>query len=205
MKGRLITLEGSEGAGKSSLMRIMREWLEQQGERVLTCREPGGTPTGEAIRRILLDRKRTGMLPHTELLLMFASRAQLVAEVILPAMEAGKTVICDRFADASYAYQGGGRGLADNEIENLERMVLGQLQPDLTILLDVPVKLGLKRARRTGKPDRFESEQQAFFERVRKAYLRRAQLYPERIVVIDAAVKQAVVSRQVRAVLEQRW
>lgn len=205
MKGRLITLEGSEGAGKSSLMRMLREWLEQHGDKVVTCREPGGTPTGEAIRRILLDRKRSGMLAHTELLLMFASRAQLVAEVIVPALEAGNTVICDRFADASFAYQGGGRGLAETEIEQLEKMVLGQLQPDLTLLLDVPVKLGLKRARRTGKPDRFEVEKQEFFERVRKAYLRRAKRYPERIVVVDAATNQSTVRKKVIAILEQRW
>lgn len=205
MRGRLITLEGSEGAGKSSLMRVIREWLEQRGESVISCREPGGTPTGEAIRRILLDRKRSAMLAHTELLLMFASRAQLVAEVIVPALEAGKTVICDRFADASFAYQGGGRGIPDTEIAELEKMVLGQLQPELTLLLDVPVKLGLKRARRTGKPDRFESERQAFFERVRKAYLRRARQYPERIVVVDASAKQAAVRQQVTAILEQRW
>ncbi len=205
MRGRLITLEGSEGAGKSSLMRVIREWLEQRGESVISCREPGGTPIGEAIRRILLDRKRSSMLAHTELLLMFASRAQLVAEVIVPALVAGKTVICDRFADASFAYQGGGRGIPDTEIAELEKMVLGLLQPELTLLLDVPVKLGLKRARRTGKPDRFESERQEFFERVRKAYLRRARQYPERIVVIDASAKQAAVRQQVTAILEQRW
>ncbi len=203
MKGRLITLEGSEGAGKSSLIRYLREWLEQRGETVVCCREPGGTPTGEAIRRILLDRKRAGMLAHTELLLMFASRAQLLAEVILPALESGKTVICDRFVDASYAYQGGGRGLPEADIAKLEKMVLGQLQPNLTLLLDVPVRLGLKRARRTGKPDRFESEQQAFFERVRKAYLLRAGQYPERIAIIDSAGNQNSVRKQVIAKLEQ--
>ncbi len=205
MKGRLITLEGSEGAGKSSLMRVVRNFLEQRGESVVSCREPGGTPTGEAIRKILLDTKRSGMLPHTELLLMFASRAQLLAEVILPALEAGKTVVCDRFADASFAYQGGGRGLPDAEIAELEKIVLGKLQPELTLLLDVPVTLGLKRARLTGKPDRFESERQEFFERVRKAYLRRARDYPERIVVLDASAKQAAVRKQVIAILEQRW
>ncbi|MBE9549015.1 MAG: dTMP kinase [Proteobacteria bacterium] len=199
-----ISLEGSEGAGKSTLMRVINRWLEERGDTVVSCREPGGTATGEAIRELLLDRNSGGLLPLTELLLMFASRAQLLEQTIKPALAAGSSVLCDRFVDASYAYQGGGRQYSHNQISQLEQLVVAETMPDLTILLDVPVDIGLRRARKTGEPDRFESEQRAFFERVRKAYLERARQHPERIVVVDASARQPAVRKQVLAILEQR-
>lgn len=199
-----ISLEGSEGAGKSTLMRVINRWLEERGDTVVSCREPGGTATGEAIRELLLDRNSDGLLPLTELLLMFASRAQLLEQTIKPALAAGSSVLCDRFVDASYAYQGGGRQYSHNQISQLEQLVVAETMPDLTILLDVPVDIGLRRARKTGEPDRFESEQRAFFERVRKAYLERARQHPERIVVVDASARQPAVRKQVLAILEQR-
>jgi len=199
-----ISLEGSEGAGKSTLMRVIHRWLEERGDTVVSCREPGGTATGEAIRELLLDRNSTGLLPLTELLLMFASRAQLLEQIIKPALAAGSSVLCDRFVDASYAYQGGGRQYSQNQISQLEQLVVAETMPDLTILLDVPVEIGLRRARKTGEPDRFESEQRAFFERVRKAYLERARQHPERILVVDASARQSAVRKQVLAILEQR-
>jgi len=204
MSAVFITLEGSEGAGKSSLMRVIRKWLEDRGDSVVSCREPGGTPTGEVIREILLDRNHSGILPLTELLLLFASRAQLLEQVIKPALVDGKSVICDRFVDASYAYQGGGRQFPLAQINQLEKLVVADTMPALTILLDVPVDIGLRRAQNTGAPDRFESEQRVFFERVRKAYLQRARQHPERIVVVDASARQSAVRKQVLAILEQR-
>ena len=204
MTAVFISLEGSEGAGKSSLMRVILRWLEERGDNVVSCREPGGTATGESIRDILLDRKSTGILPLTELLLMFASRAQLLEQTIKPALAAGNSVLCDRFVDASYAYQGGGRQYSRDQISQLEQLVVADTMPDLTILLDVPVEIGLRRARKTGEPDRFESEQKAFFERVRLAYLERARQHPQRIVVVDASARQSAVRKQVLAILEQR-
>lgn len=204
MTAVFISLEGSEGAGKSSLMRVIIRWLEERGDNVVSCREPGGTATGESIRDILLDRKSTGILPLTELLLMFASRAQLLEQTIKPALAAGNSVLCDRFVDASYAYQGGGRQYSRDQISQLEQLVVADTMPDLTLLLDVPVEIGLRRARKTGEPDRFESEQKAFFERVRLAYLERARQHPQRIVVVDASARQSAVRKQVLAILEQR-
>ncbi|MCF6262531.1 MAG: dTMP kinase [Xanthomonadales bacterium] len=204
MSAVFISLEGSEGAGKSSLMRVVGKWLEDRGDTVVSCREPGGTPTGEAIRDILLDRSRSGILPLTELLLIFASRSQLLEQTIKPALAAGKSVICDRFVDASYAYQGGGRQQPLEQIKQLQQLVVAETMPKLTILLDVPVKIGLLRAQKTGEPDRFESEQRVFFERVRKAYLQRARQHPERIVVVDASARQSAVRKQILSILEQR-
>ncbi len=204
MTSVFISLEGSEGAGKSSLMRVIRKWLKDRGDTVVTCREPGGTATGEAVRELLLAHNGMGILPLPELLLMFASRAQLLEEVIRPALSEGKSVVCDRFVDASFAYQGGGREYREDNIARLEAMVVAETQPDLTLLLDVPVKLGLSRARKTGEPDRFESEQRAFFERVRSAYLKRAKQHPDRIVIVDASARQASVRKQVLSILETR-
>ncbi|MCF6225030.1 MAG: dTMP kinase [Xanthomonadales bacterium] len=204
MSAVFVSLEGSEGAGKSSLMRVIRKWLEDRGDTVVSCREPGGTPTGEAIRDILLDCNRSGILPLTELLLIFASRAQLLEQIIKPALAGGNSVICDRFVDASFAYQGGGRQQPLEQIKQLQQLVVAETMPKLTILLDVPVAMGLLRAQKTGAPDRIESEQREFFERVRKAYLRRARQYPERIVVVDASARQSAVRKQVLSILEQR-
>lgn len=202
MRGRFITIEGGEGAGKSSNLDFVRRYLEQRGVELVTTREPGGTPLGEAIRAILLDRRNREMADDTELLLMFAARAQHLAERILPALEAGKWVLCDRFTDATYAYQGGGRGIPGERIAVLEQWVQKGLQPDLTLLLDIPVEQGMARAGARSAPDRFESERIAFFERVRAAYLERARRFPERYRVIDASRPLAQVQRSLAEVLE---
>jgi dTMP kinase len=199
MKGRLITIEGGEGAGKSSVMGALSEALERRGLEVVVAREPGGTDAGEAIRMVLLDPART-LYPETELLLMFASRAQLVRQTILPALERGAWVICDRFTDASFAYQGGGRGLDGGVIAELERWAAA-IKPDLTFLLDIDVRQGHARvAARAGERDRIENEREDFFERVRAAYLRRAKAEPQRFRVIDASLPAGEV---LSAVLEQ--
>jgi dTMP kinase len=199
MKGRLISLEGGEGAGKSTLLAGLRGYFESRGLDVLYTREPGGTPVGEAIRAVVLDPAHRGMAAETELLLMFAARAQLVREVLRPALAAGRWVLCDRFTDASYAYQGGGRGVDATRIAELERIATGGLKPDLTLLLDVPVAHGRARASRRSDADRIEAEHDDFFERVREAYLARARTEPRRFRVIDAsqpadAVLQAAVA-----------
>lgn len=186
MKGRLISFEGGEGAGKSTVIAAAADGLRARGIEVMCTREPGGTPIGERIRSVLLDRALAGLCAESELLLMFAARAQLVRERILPALERGVWVICDRFTDASFAYQGGGRGQDRARIAELERWVVG-FRPDLSFLLDVDVNIGLQRARgRGGSTDRIESEANAFFERVRSEYRRRAGLEPARWCVIDA-------------------
>lgn len=186
MRGRFITLEGGEGAGKTSNLEHIRRRLEEAGQAVVLTREPGGTPLGEQIRTLLLDHRQAAMAGDTELLLMFAARAQHLDELIRPALTEGKWVLCDRFTDASYAYQGGGRGIDPARIGALEQWVQRGLAPDLTILLDLPVDQGLARAGRRSEPDRFEREQQAFFQRVRSAYLERARREPERFRVVDA-------------------
>lgn len=198
MPGFFISLEGGEGAGKSTVLAALREVLAEGGREVVCTREPGGTPEGEAIRELLLAPGRE-LVPEAELLLMFAARAQLVRQVIRPALERGAAVLADRFTDASFAYQGGGRGLDAGHIAELERWAAG-LRPDLTFLLDVGVAQGLERARsRGGEPDRIESEREDFFERVRRAYLARATAEPARFRVIDAsqpadAVRDAAVA-----------
>lgn len=205
MSGCLISLEGGEGAGKSSVLEAVEGWLHERGIEVERCREPGGTPVGERIRAILLDPDLGGMDAHTELLLMFASRAQLMRERVLPALAQGRWVLCDRFTDASFAYQGGGRGIDPARIAELERWVVGR-RPDLTLLLDVPVELGLARARqREAQPDRIEAESAAFFERVRACYRRRAEAEPERFRLIDARAPLATVQAEARAALEDLW
>ena len=187
MRGRFITVEGAEGAGKTTLIPSIRAQLEASGRRVLVTREPGGTVLGEEIRALLLAHRAAPMSEDAELLLMFAARAEHLRQVILPALEVGVWVLCDRFTDATYAYQGGGRGVSAKRIAILENWVQGDVKPDLVLILDVPVGVGLDRARRRGVPDRFESEHQHFFERVRATYLERAGAWPETYRVIDAS------------------
>jgi dTMP kinase len=201
MKGRFITVEGIEGVGKTTNIDFILQQLRGMGKDVVVTREPGGTPLGEAIRGLLLDPQYTGMSPDCELQLMFAARAEHLARVILPAMTAGQWVLCDRFTDATWAYQGGGRGLDTGKIARLEELVQGDFRPDLTLLLDVPVELGLERAGKRGKLDRFEQETVEFFERVRQAYLEMARTQAERYRVIDASQPLEVVQQQLLAIL----
>ena len=204
MRGRFITMEGGEGAGKSTMMGRVADWLESAGHRVVRTREPGGTDLAEKLREILLDRNNISLSGRAELLLLFAARAQHLEELIRPALVRGDWVLCDRFTDATWAYQGGGRGLPRDEIGSLETLVHGDLQPDLTLLLDLPVELGMKRAARRSQADRFEQESTLFFERVRNAYLERAEAAPERFAVIDAASHMEQVWSQIESVLHQR-
>ncbi len=200
--GRFISIEGGEGAGKSSVIAAIGQVLATRGHEIVLTREPGGTASGEAIRQLLLDPART-LAAETELLLMFASRAQLVREVIRPALARGAMVVADRFTDASFAYQGGGRGIDTGRIAELERWAAG-IKPDLTFLLDVGVAQGLARVRsRGGQADRIENEREEFFERVRSAYLARAAAEPERIRVIDAAASPEAVLAAVTAALTE--
>ncbi len=183
---RFITLEGGEGVGKTTNLQFIEQWLQQKDISVVTTREPGGTALSENIRSLLLQQQASPVAAETELLLIFAARAQHIAEVIRPSLDQGSWVLCDRFTDASYAYQGSGRDISEEKIEFLEQWVQGDFRPDLTLLLDAPVSLGMSRARSRGNLDRFETEDTAFFERVRQGYLVRAQRYPERIKIIDA-------------------
>lgn len=185
MRPRFITLEGGEGVGKTTNLDFIEDYLRARGIDVLRTREPGGTTIGEGVRDILL--KSSTMDRWTELLLVFAARAQHISEVIRPALVSGQWVLSDRFTDASHAYQGGGRGLDTAIIGQLEAWVQQELQPDLTLLLDAPVELGMARARSRGETDRFESERLEFFENVRAAYLARAERFPERIRRVDAS------------------
>lgn len=204
MTGRFITIEGCEGAGKSTAQTFLAEWLTAQGLSVLRTREPGGTPLAEAIRRNLLSVDEEAPVEMAELLLVFAARAQHLAKVIEPALNQGQWVLCDRFTDATYAYQGGGRGLSAALIGEIEGLVQGNRRPDTVILLDMPPEIGLARARARGVLDRFEQEEQAFFERVRQAYLERAALFPDRYVVVDAAQELSEVQKSLEAVMT-RW
>jgi len=185
--GKFITVEGIEGVGKSTNVAFLREAIEKRGINVLTTREPGGTPMAERIREMLIEHGDEPVPDITELLLMFASRSLHVNNVIQPALAAGSWVICDRFTDASRAYQGGGRGFPQMDINRLAEWVHGDLCPDLTILLDAPVATGMSRAGRRGRPDRIEIERVDFFERVRECYLSLAEAEPERLVVVDAS------------------
>ncbi|MET0065495.1 MAG: dTMP kinase [Candidatus Thiodiazotropha sp.] len=202
-RGCFITVEGGEGAGKSSNLSYIRELLEQAGKSVVFTREPGGTELGEAIRELLLGHQHTGMSSDCELLLMFAARAEHLQAKILPALDQGAWVLCDRFTDASYAYQGAGRGLPRDRIAALENFVQGSLRPDLTLLLDLPVAVGLERAGKRSEPDRFEREAESFFEKVRQGYLEIAQQDRERVRVIDASVSLPDVQRQIRTVIHR--
>jgi dTMP kinase len=203
--GRFIVLEGGEGLGKSTNQEWMRAALEAGGIKAITTREPGGTGFGEKLRALLLDADSTArIVPDAELLLMFAARAQHLHEVIRPALASGHWVLCDRFTDASYAYQGAGRGLSASHIEYLEHWIQNGLYPDMTFLFDAPVETGLQRARARGAAaDRFESEQQNFFQRVRAAYLQRAELCPERYCVVNAALALPEVRRQIEGTLDR--
>jgi dTMP kinase len=195
MKGKFITLEGIDGAGKSTHLNWLADWARAQGHQVVVTREPGGTPLGEMLRDMLLGQH---MHIETETLLMFAARREHIDKVIRPAMEQGHWVISDRFTDATFAYQGGGRGIAREKLELLEQWVQGGLQPDLTLLFDVPLEVSRARLSLNPALDRFEQEKQDFFERVRAAYLERAQVFPQRIRVVNSTRSVA----DIRAELE---
>lgn len=186
-RGAFVVLEGVEGAGKSTHAALLAAWLKGQGVSVVAAREPGGTALGERLRDILLDPALTGMPPQAELLLMFAARSASLREVIRPALDAGSWIVCDRFVDSSYAYQAYGRGLPVVQVEALERQVLGDLRPDLTLLLDAPVQVGLARKADPQGGDRFEREDREFFERVRAGYLARAGAGGDRYRIVDAS------------------
>jgi dTMP kinase len=203
VNGLFITLEGPEGAGKTTNREFLAERLRAAGCDTLLTREPGGTPLAERIRELLLAPSAEPMASDTELLLMFAARAQHLDQVIRPALAAGKMVLCDRFTDATYAYQGGGRGLSEARIAVLEDFVQGALRPDLTLVFDLPVEVGLARAAARGRLDRFEQEGRAFFEAVRQTYLRRAALNPERYRIIDAGQPLAGVQQQLERLLPE--
>lgn len=199
--GCFITIEGVEGVGKTTNMQFVADCLRRYSLRLVVTREPGGTPIAEKIRELLLTREDEPLHDDAELLLVFAARAQHLARVVKPALARGEWVVCDRFTDATYAYQGGGRGLSIPRIAELERWVQQDLRPDLTLLLDLPVEIGLARAKLRSDPDRFESERQEFFERVRNTYLERARQYPRQYRVIDASRPLADVQDQVAGVL----
>ena len=203
-RGRFITLEGIEGAGKSTVAQLASEWLAARGITARVTREPGGTPLAERVRKIVLEKGPESVSPRAETLLMFAARSIHVDNLIRPALERGEWVICDRFTDATRAYQGYGRGMDLAWIEQLAAAVHGDLLPDCTLLLDLPVEVGLSRARgRSGMAaDRFEAERSEFFERVRQGYLLLAARDPERVRLIDAGVALPAVSGQVIAVLQ---
>ena len=185
-RGKFITLEGIEGVGKSTNLLFLQDFLQQHHISVVATREPGGTLLAEKIRQLLLDASSEIITDQAELLLIFAARAQHIKHVIEPALTQGHWVLCDRFIDATYAYQGGGRNMRISTIEWLENLVLHHLRPDLTLLLDAPVETGMERARKRAKFDRFEAEKLSFFENVRRAYLLQLELHPERIKLIKA-------------------
>lgn len=200
MRGRFITFEGGEGVGKTTQLKRVADWLRGRGVSVTLTREPGGTPRAERLREILLERESEPMPGSCELLLMFAARATHLENLIRPAVARGEWVLCDRYTDATYAYQGGGRGVAVHHIDALAGIVHPDFNPDRTILLDLPVGLGLARARhRNGLagPDRFEAEEQAFFERVRSTYLERARAEPQRFQVVDASASPDEVTHRI--------
>lgn len=205
MRGRFITFEGGEGAGKSSNVQLTAAFLGERGVEVVVTREPGGTPLAEDIRNLLLAPRDEVMQADTELLLMFAARAQHVGALIRPALARGAWVLSDRFVDASYAYQGGGRGLSINRIAELEQLVLAELRPDLTLLFDVPVEVGLARAGKRGDLDRIEREDMAFFQRIRDSYLSRAAAEPGRFQVLDAAAPLTEVQARLLDTLQRCW
>lgn len=199
MRGKFITLEGIDGAGKSTHLARIVDLLRQRGKTVVQTREPGGTPLGEKLRELLLAES---MHLETEALLMFAARREHLAQVIVPALERGDWVVCDRFTDASFAYQGGGRGMATEKLEILEAWVQGDLNPDLTFLFDVPTAIANERVKRMGRNlDRFEQEKMDFFERVRQAYLERARTFPVRIRRIDGALSLTEISKLLEEII----
>jgi len=202
MTGKFITVEGIEGAGKTTCMQVVTEVIEHQGINAIHTREPGGTDLGEDLRSLLLGHKHTGMSHDAELLMMFAARVEHIAQKIQPALDDGKWVLCDRFTDATYAYQGYGRGIPLEKIAGLENWVQGELRPDLTLLMDLPVEVGMERAGKRSAPDRFESEAWDFFERIRQGYLSIAAEQPSRVKVIDASQDLPDVQAQVRVAIE---
>ena len=201
-KGRFITLEGGEGVGKSTNLQYIQQLLLEQQLDVVVTREPGGTELAEKIRQLLLEKHDETITEKAELLLVFAARSQHIQHVILPALQQGRWVLSDRFTDATYAYQGGGRGMDMQTIAWLEHTVQGDLRPDLTLLLDAPLDVGLSRAQQRGKLDRFESEQRDFFERVRQAYLKRASQDLQRYKIIDAGLPLNQVQLQIKQALD---
>jgi dTMP kinase len=207
-RGRFITIEGGEGVGKSTQIPFLCEYLSSRGVSVVATREPGGTPRAERIRELLLQTTPESMPAACELLLMFAARASHLENLIKPALERGEWVVCDRFTDATYAYQGGGRGMDVEQIASLEQWVQGELRPDLTLLLDAPESVALARAQQRdsarGRTDRFEREQLDFFERVRKTYLERARREPQRYAIIDAAEAPAAVAQAIHRAVDAR-
>lgn len=202
VKGKFITIEGTEGVGKSTNIAFIQDWLVKQGLDVVMTREPGGTPLAEELRQILLAKRDEAFDPSAELLLIFAARAQHLAQVILPALSRGAWVVSDRFTDATYAYQGFGRGLNLETIETLENLVQGTLRPDLTLVLDIEVELGLARASARAELDRFESEKVEFFERVRAGYQKRAEQNPQRYARVDAGQSLEKVQQDIERVLK---
>ena len=201
--GRLVVLEGGEGAGKSTHAKFVRDWLARHGREPLMTREPGGSPLAEAIRELVLREWPEGMDAPTELLLMFAARAAHLHAKIRPALDAGQDVVCDRFVDATYAYQGAGRGMRETDIDALAEIVLRKLRPDLVLVLDIEPESGARRVRGRGSANRFDAEALEFQSRVRKAYLRRAARDPKRYVVIDADREPAVVQADIDRALEK--
>ena len=203
MTGLFITLEGPEGAGKSTNREYLAQRLRDHGLDVVLTREPGGTPLAESIRELLLAPADEPMNSDAELLLVFAARAQHLAQVIRPALERGAVVLCDRFTDATYAYQGGGRGLSTERIEQLESFVQGEMRPDLTLVFDLPVEVGLSRAAARGRLDRFEQEGLGFFEAVRNTYLRRAGQDRQRYRIVDAGLSLSAVQEALDRLLPE--
>ena len=202
MQAKFITLDGIDGSGKSTHLATIKNWFEQQQLPVLFTREPGGTAIGETLREILLNPATQASL-RTETLLMFAARQQHLEEVIRPALQQGISVVSDRFTDATFAYQGGGRGVPFADIETLENWVQGSLRPDLTIILDVPLEVSMERINRSREKDRFEQEQADFFTRVRAAYLQRAQAAPQHYAIIDSNRELAEVQAEIETILQQ--
>lgn len=204
MKPRFITLDGIDGAGKSTNLAVMKAWFEKHQLPVLFTREPGGTPAGEALREILLN-PATQVSLRTETLLMFAARQQHLETVILPALKNGTHVVSDRFTDATFAYQGGGRGVPLQDIATLEYWVQGDFRPDLTLLLDVPLEVSMARINQTREKDRFEQEEAEFFNRVREVYLQRANEQPERYAVIDSSQSLDAVKNHIETALDNHF
>ena len=203
-RGKFITFEGIDGAGKSTHLAWAADLLHGRGVSVVVTREPGGTILGEKLRQVLLTGDQR-IHPETETLMMFAARRQHLEEVIRPALQRGDWVLCDRFTDASFAYQGGGRGVAKQKLEDLERWVHPDLQPDLTLLFDVSAEIGQSRVARIKSPDRFEREDVEFFGRVRNAYLERQQQWPKRIVGIDGSKPVADIQREIEQLILAKW
>lgn len=197
MRGRFITIEGTEGVGKTTNIAFIKQWLDDNKISFVSTREPGGTPLAEEIRQLLLSNRVEQVCSKAELLMMFAGRAQHIDKVIEPELDKGHWVLCDRFTDATYAYQGAGREMGDELIASLETMVQGSMRPDLTLLLDIPVELGLERAGKRSQPDRFELEKTDFFNRVRQAYLTMAKNNPQRYKIIDASQALEDVQQQI--------